>query len=959
MCQGRPEQVRLLLNKYKASLAILSETETTHAYAATCHMEGFRAFCPPTSVTGPQNKEAGVIMMVSEDLASASIQRPDINGSDTVQTVWTELTNYGLLVGGVYRRNRPSQPDLEREEMDQLVNQILKAAQSGKAVLLLGDLNLDHMNPDHKKKNEARDLLNAIDAATMRHLPTGPTWKSDGFHKTCKCTSKCECQKRQRTGTLDNCYLSQSEDATAVVLDDALSDHFPILISLKCKENKKRASKLKTIFRRDIARMLTSDFEAALEEEDWCPLYEMNDPNMAVTLINNNVVKALDKVAPLKPITFRPDKSKVSLKKDTLEAMAQRDAVRKSGGNKHRQFKALRNKVNRLVKRDKIMSVLTRLKKNPGPQSAWKEAKTILGGGRNAKLPERTNNDSSVNTADHQNNFFVNKVAGLVASLTPSSVGDDGKNPTENDVPTDHFSFRFVTAGDVTRIVKDLNNTKAEGVDDLQTDVWKKGLVVLASPIARLCNLSLSTGIFPDIFKQALVHPVHKGDGKDPREPGSYRPISILPALSKVLEVIVRDALFDWLERRGVLPESQYGFFPGRSVAMALAIAQADWAAAKARGEVVGVMAFDLSSAFDTIDAEPLLKKLESTGVVGTPLKWFKAYMSGRSQSVIWNGTKSSPLPLTHGVAQGSILGPLLFLVMVADLPNYVTRGTKNAQMMCYADDSTLYQTAKSKELLKSDLEKMANRMIQYCNDNGLVINSAKTKLLLSFKEKFEVNVGDSVVSADPEIRLLGIDYDRNFSTMPYLQKLATKAKSRSAVIYRLSFSVPPNILRLLANGLVIGKIMAAAPAAIPFKMAFDDRAANLATEKINRAIKSVARTITKTSLKDMVSTKCVLEKAGLRNLNEMVASQTAVMVWKSQKAKDPLGTRLFPNRTISRTTRSINSNKATQRVPGNNTLAVNLMARAWNSATELQTATTLGAAKSAARKWACNLINT
>ena len=152
---------------------------------------------------------------------------------------------------------------------------------------------------------------------------------------------------------------------------------------------------------------------------------------------------------------------------------------------------------------------------------------------------------------------------------------------------------------------------------------------------------------------------------------------------------------------------------------------------------------------------------------------------------------------------------------------------------------------------------------------------------------------------------------------------------------------------------------MAAAPAAIPFKMAFDDRAANLATEKINHAIKSVAQTITKTSLKDMVSTKCVLEKAGLRNLNGMVASQTAVMVWKSLKARDPLGTRLFPSRTILRSTRSINSNKATQRVPGNNTLAVNLMARAWNSATELQTATTLGAAKSAARKWACNLINT
>ena len=958
MCQGRPEQVSLLLNKYQASVAILSETETTHDYAATCHMEGFRAFCPPTSVTGPQNKEAGVIMMVSEDLASASIQRPDINGSDTVQTVWTELTNYGLIVGGVYRRNRPSQPDLEREEMDQLINQILKAAQSGKAVLLLGDLNLDHMNPDHKKKNEASDLLSAVDAATMRHLPTGPTWKSDGLHKVCKCVSTCECQKRQRTGTLDNCYLSQSEAATAVVLDDALSDHFPILISMETKDSKKKDPKLKTIFRRDVARMVTSDFEAALEEENWDTLFsEITDPNMAVSLIVNNVEKALDKVAPLKPISFRPDKPKISLKKDTLDALDQRDAARKVGGHRHKHFKVLRNKANRLVKRDKIMGVLNRLKKNPGSQSAWTEAKTILGKGRGAKLPERTNNDSSVNTADHQNKFFVDKVASLVSSLTSSSGGDKERLTIVNDGSTNRFSFRFVTAGDVTRIVKGLNNTKAEGVDNIQTDVWKKGIAVLASPIARLCNLSLSTGIFPDLFKEALVHPVHKGDGKDPREPGSYRPISILSALSKVLEIVVRDALLDWLVLRGVLPESQFGFRPGRSVAMALACAQADWVAAKARGEFVGVMAFDLSAAFDTIDAEPLLGKLESTGVVGTPLKWMNSYMSGRSQSVIWNGTRSSPLPLTHGVAQGSILGPLLFLVMVADLPSYVTRGTKGAQMMCYADDSTLYQSAKSKESLKSDLEKMAARMIQYCNENGLVINSAKTKLLLSFKEEFEVNVGDSVVCADPEIRLLGIDYDRNFSTMPYLRKLAVKAKSRSAVIYRLSFSVPPNILRLLANGIVIGKIMAAAPAAIPFKMAFDDRAANLATEKINRAIKSVARTITKTSLKDMVSTKCILEKAGLRNLNEMVASQTAVTVWKSQKAKDPLGTRLFPERTISRSTRSINGKKATQKVPGNNTLAVNLMAKAWNSATELQTATTLGAAKSAARKWACKLI--
>ena len=208
----------------------------------------------------------------------------------------------------------------------------------------------------------------------------------------------------------------------------------------------------------------------------------------------------------------------------------------------------------------------------------------------------------------------MRKVEDLVASLSQktNNVKDipkekENEPSEENDNP---FSFRYVTAGDVTRIIKSLNNTKAEGIDNIPTDVLKKGVTVLASPIARLCNLSLSTGVFPEKFKEAIVHPVHKGHGKDHREPSSYRPISILPALSKVLEVVVRDALLDYLEAKNVLPDSQFGFRPNRSVAMALACAQADWAGEKAKGNFVGVMAFDLSAAFDTIDAAPLIKKL-------------------------------------------------------------------------------------------------------------------------------------------------------------------------------------------------------------------------------------------------------------------------------------------------------------------------------------------------------------
>ena len=139
-----------------------------------------------------------------------------------------------------------------------------------------------------------------------------------------------------------------------------------------------------------------------------------------------------------------------------------------------------------------------------------------------------------------------------------------------------------------------------------------------------------------------------------------------------------------------------------------------------------------------------------------------------------------------------------------------------NAKMVSFADDSTVYVHAKNVQQMKNALEIMSDKMITYCQNTGLVLNNDKTQLLVSPKQECQIKVGSSLISSSSEINLLGVDFDTNFSTIPFLNKLARLANTRAALIYRLSFSMPPNLLATFANGLLMGKILSACPVTIP-----------------------------------------------------------------------------------------------------------------------------------------------
>jgi hypothetical protein len=235
---------------------------------------------------------------------------------------------------------------------------------------------------------------------------------------------------------------------------------------------------------------------------------------------------------------------------------------------------------------------------------------------------------------------------------------------------------------------------------------------VLAGPVSHLINRSLAKGKVPAQFKIGRVHPIHKGKGKPREDPASYRPVSILPALSKVIETHVKENLEDHLRKVNGLPGSLYGFRPKRSCTSALAHAQAGWLSGAAKGQVVGLMAFNLSAAFDTVAAEQLSPTLQALGVTGRELRWFLCYMTGGRQSVVWDGTVSSLINVLYGVRQGSILGPLLFIILISVMAKFL--GIEEGENVVYADDSNVWQTGNNVEEVVRKLTEKAALFVEY-----------------------------------------------------------------------------------------------------------------------------------------------------------------------------------------------------------------------------------------------------
>ena len=313
------------------------------------------------------------------------------------------------------------------------------------------------------------------------------------------------------------------------------------------------------------------------------------------------------------------------------------------------------------------------------------------------------------------------------------------------------FCLKEIDESFVLKQLRSLKPNKAIGVDRISARLLKFASFSICSSVTKYLNVSIRPSRFPEIWKCSKVTALFKSG--DQTNESNYRPISILPTLRKTLERAVHFQLYDYLNTNHLLTDKQYGFRSKHSTVTALASFADDVLRNMERGNLCEAVFLDMSKAFDTVDHSILLAKLSFLGLTPNAVQWFQSYLSHRKQHTSYGKEISGPLPVTYGVPQGSILGPLLFLVYINDLPTAVN----HCSVSLYADDTVLYCYASNIKDLENALNEDLSRTALWLHRNKLTLNIEKTKSMLIGSDcKLRADTAISISVFDKEVEGVG-----------------------------------------------------------------------------------------------------------------------------------------------------------------------------------------------------------
>ena len=602
-----------------------------------------------------------------------------------------------------------------------------------------------------------------------------------------------------------NCLGSQHING---LLFQDISDHLPIFaINLANAEN---IDKNRVVHARDTSTANVIKFRERLANFDWSTILSIDNPIIAYDNLLSNYSCIYNDCFPLRRINIRnynrnPWLTTAILKSIKMKSKLYKRYLRKPTPVNEHKYKVYKNMLIQLIRSAKCSYYENQLRKNKSNiKNTWRILNIII----NKRVKNKVNPNTEFHhhgnvisdptaIADRFCHYFTNIGLNLRRNLP-----EDHDTPSPSKYLTRKFCGSFflspVCDSEVRDVVKSFKPGKALGFDNIHMSIIKQTIDLISLPLMHTINLSFEQGIVPDQIKIARVIPVFKHD--DESNITNYRPISILPAFSKIFERIISNRMLTYIEKHNILIEQQYGFRKGRSTSLALIdLYDKVTSAIDSRKFTIGLF-IDLSKAFDTVDHDILFSKLEYYGFRGLILKWLKSYLSNRTQFVDYNGQFSETRHIICGVPQGSILGPLLFLIYINDLANV----SNVLEFILFADDTNIFYSHKNIDHLARVFNLELNNISVWLKANKLSLNAIKTKFII-FRPRqrrqrvaISLHIDNQTISQVTDTLFLGVIIDEYLSWKPHISCVANKIAKSIGIISRARFYLNQTSLRLL-----------------------------------------------------------------------------------------------------------------------------------------------------------------